>query len=310
MKETIIKSITAILCVIALCVTSSVAVGTYTDAVKEAAKFTGTASTGGAVVDGDTDADVTPDAGEAIPNEGEATPDAGEEATTPDAGDEIPTQAEEGDAPAANDPTKYTTEQVVKYYTQVMDKSFKAPKVTITRTETISISVDEVSPGGKVAANLASKIIEAYAKTTEYSGTFKNGFDVNWPDSPTQNFVYPIQLDPKGAKTATVTKKGNGYEINILVKSEKATLSAPPTYNKQCSTPLDLSTIDLFGLEITQADFNYPGTKLKAIVNDKGYVTYSELYMPMSGTGGGNFIAIPGKATVSGSMKRTVTYTY
>ncbi len=112
MKETIIKSVTAILCVIALCITSSVAVGNYSDAVKEAAKLTGSASTGGAVVDGDTDADVTPDAGEVTPDAGEptpedpseVTPDAGEE--TPDAGEETPTEAGKEDAPASGDMTK------------------------------------------------------------------------------------------------------------------------------------------------------------------------------------------------------------
>ncbi len=318
MKDAIIKSVTAVLCVIALCITSSVAVGNYTEALKESAKLKGSVSTGGAITPDSGEiipdaGEVTPDAGEVIPDAGEVTPDVGE--VTPDAGEVTPDAGETTpdagvNKPTANDPTKYTTEQVVKYYKEVMNKSFKAPQVTVKRTETIDISVDEVKPGGDIAADLASKIIDAYAKTTEYSGTFKNGFDVNWPDSPTENFVYPIQLDPKGAKTGTVTKKGNGYEINILVKAETATLDRFPVYNKQCSTPLDLSTVDLFGLEITQADFSYPGTKLKAIVNEKGYVTYSELYMPMSGTGGGKFLVFSATAKVSGSMKRTATYTY
>ena len=40
MKESIVKAITAIICVIVLCVTSSVAVSDYSDAVTEAAKLT------------------------------------------------------------------------------------------------------------------------------------------------------------------------------------------------------------------------------------------------------------------------------
>ena len=44
MKETIIKVVTAVLCVVALCVAAFVAVGNYSDALKEAAKLTGTES--------------------------------------------------------------------------------------------------------------------------------------------------------------------------------------------------------------------------------------------------------------------------
>ncbi len=308
MKEAIIKSVTAVLCVIALCVTSSVAVGNYSEAVKEAAKLSGVAATDGEVVP---DADITPDiyeeTTEADTDTSDVVPD-DEGETTDVAADEDTTEADKDKD--VNDPTKYSTEQVVKYYREVMEKTYKAPKVFIKRTETISINVEEVKPGGKTVAKLANKIIEAYAKTTEYSGTFRNGFDENYPDSPTQNFVFPIQLDPKGAKSASVTKKGNGYEIVVNVKAETATLERFPVYNKQCAFPLDLSTVDLFGIKVTQADFKYPGTVLKVSVNDKGYATYAEVYMPMAGTGGGSFIGVDGKATVSGSLKRTATFTY
>ena len=108
MKETIFKSITAIICVAIICLTMSSAVGKYSDAVKTAAEKVAsvtpvaggnnagsTDTTPDGVVDNSTDA-VTPDAGtDAV------TPDAGTDAVTPDAGTDATTPDAGTDAPAA-----------------------------------------------------------------------------------------------------------------------------------------------------------------------------------------------------------------
>lgn len=312
MKETVIKSVVAVLCVVALCITSSVAVGKYSDALIDSAKLSGTVQTGGnsdenisdtapeSPIDGtdnlETDAPV--DGTDAVPDENTeaAVPDADIQAQTPDK------------ETKPNDPTAYTKEQAVRLYTDSMKKSFNAQKTTIKSTQTIAISVDSMTPKG--ATKLAKKIVDAYAKTTESTLTFSKGISTDKSKSKVTDHVFPANLDPKGAKSATVTQKGNDYEISILVVPEAATLEKFPVYNRQCSFPLDLSTIDLFGLKITQADFTYEGTKIKATVGADGYVKYAEVYMPLAGEGGGNFIGIGGGAVVSGSMTKTATFTY
>lgn len=322
MKETIIKVVTAVLCVVALCVTSFVAVGNYSDALKEAAKLTGTASSESGSTE-NTETDTPSDEVSDVPADDTATDntvaDDVTETATPDA-DTDTTETVTSDtqtgttAPATdtkvNDPTSYTKDQVVKYYTESMQKSFNAPKTTIKTTQTIGISVDYVEPGGETAAKLASRIVEKYAKTSEDTKVFVKGGASDDPQYKADSFVFPVNLDPKGAKTATVTKKGNDYEINILVVSEDATLEKFPVYNKQCSFPLDLASVDLLGLKVTRADFTYQGTKIKATVGSNGYVKSAEVYMPLAGTGGGNFIGIKGYAEVSGSMKKSATFAY
>lgn len=312
MKDTVLKSVTALICVVILCITSSVAVGNYSDALKDAAKLGGETSAFDGTVDNDNvqitpdnssdlTSDVTPDITYTTTPADDtqtSTPDSDENATVPTSQD------------GANDPTAYSKEQVVKYYTESVTKSYNAQKVTIKRTETIAISVDSMTPGGKGALALANKIVEAYAKTTESTKAFSKGVATDDGTYKANDFGFPVALDPKGAKTATVTKKGNNYEINIQVVAEDATLQKFPVYNKQCSFPLDLGAVDLFGLKVTQGDFSYTGTKLKATVGADGYVKQAEVYMPLAGKGGGNFIGISGAAEVSGSMKRTLTFTY
>lgn len=312
MKETIIKAATAVVCAVIICVTAAVAVGNYSDALNEAAKQSGTVQTGASADENipDTTPDITVDGMDGAVTETPAdgtveAPDENTDVSAPDAGTDT-TAPDKGTQ--TNDPTSYSKEQAVRFYTESMNKSFNAPKTTIKTAQTIAISVDEMTP--KAATKLAKKIVDAYAKTTESTRSFSKGIATDDGKGKAADHVFPANLDPKGAKTATVTKKGNDYEINILVVPEDATLTKFPVYNRQCSFPLDLGSIDLFGLKITQADFTYEGTKIKATVGADGYVKYAEVYMPLAGEGGGNFIGIGGGAAVSGSMKKTATFTY
>ncbi len=107
MKDTIIKSITAILCVIALCITSSVAVNNYSEAVKEAAKLAGTASSTGGEVVNSVEPDADPTDAPAVDSEettapSEDTSDVSEdESTTAPANNDDPTKS-----PASTDMSK------------------------------------------------------------------------------------------------------------------------------------------------------------------------------------------------------------
>ena len=308
MKELILKSVTAVICVAIFSLTLSSALGDYGEALQKAAEISGSVQTG----NGNTDTDSQNSPVQDFTDDGiydnstdTVIPDDSTDATTPDADATAP-----DDGAPANDPTAYTKDQAVRYYTESMNKSYNAPKVTIKKTDTIAINVEEVSPGGKAAANLANKIVEAYAKTTEGTKAFAKGVATDESKEKASDFSVPVALDPKGAKTATVTKKGNDYEINILVVPESATLEKFPVYNKQCSFPLNLAAVDLFGLKVTKADFNYSGTKIRAVVGADGYVKSAEVYMPLAGSGGGNFIGIKGAATVSGSLRKTLAFTY
>ncbi len=308
MKELILKSVTAVICVAIFSLTLSSALGDYGEALQKAAEVSGSVQTGNGNTDTDSqnspDQDFTDD-GIYDNSTDTVIPDDSTDATTPDADATAP-----DDGAPAKDPTAYTKDQAVRYYTESMNKSYNAPKVTIKKTDTIAINVEEVSPGGKAAANLANKIVEAYAKTTEGTKAFAKGVATDESKEKASDFSVPVALDPKGAKTATVTKKGNDYEINILVVPESATLEKFPVYNKQCSFPLNLAAVDLFGLKVTKADFNYSGTKIRAVVGADGYVKSAEVYMPLAGSGGGNFIGIKGAATVSGSLRKTLAFTY
>lgn len=312
MKETIVKALAAIICVAIFCSMLTSAIGNYTDAMKSIAGFGGSDSGyAGSISDGSIDDQAYPDS--EMPVDGtvdnSAAGDSADSATDSEISDIVgagETTTEAGSA----DPSSYSKEQAVRYYTESMKKSYSSSKVTIKKTDSIDINVISITPGGNIATKVANKIIEAYATTTEGTKSFAKGVATDESKETAEAFSVPVALDPRGAKTATVTKKGNDYEINILVVPEAATLKNFPVYNKQCSFPLDLASVDLFGINVTSADFSYTGTKLKAVVGADGYVKYAEVYMPLAGGGGGNLIGIDGSAEVSGSMTKTMTFTY
>ena len=311
MKEAILKSVTALICVAIFCLSISSGVDKIVEAQKNTFEANGSESAlGDSVLEDSGDMNYTPD----VMPDGSA--DVSGEADNSDADDnqsaETPTQGASEATPEGtpSDPTSYSKEQIVKYYNESMNKSYNAPKVAIKKTDIIAINVESIKPGGDIATDIANKIIEKYAKTTEETKNFVKGGATDDASYKASSFAVPAELDPKGAKSATVTKKGNDYVVSIQVVYESATLKKFPVYNKQCSFPLDLASVDLLGIKVTSADFNYPGTILKAVVGADGYVKTAEVYMPMAGGGKGSLIGIDGSATVSGSLKKTLAFTY
>ena len=311
-KTSILKSAAAIICAAAVCISANSAVGKYSEAIVKsaeskysAAKITesteGTADNIADDIQNDTAAkavssDDTSLSADETSAESEALVSADKTADTP-----------AGEA-KSNDPTKYSTAQIVEYYNTCLKNTYKLPKLTIKKTEDIKIVIDDITPGGDAMVNLGNKIINRYAKASDYTGTFANGKSTTGGDDA-QEFSMHANLVAAGAKTASVKKSGSGYEINITVVPEKATLEKRPVYNSQCVNPLDIGSVDLFGLKITQADFNYPATTLKAVVDAGGRVTSARTYMPMNGTGAGKLI-ITGGATVHGSMTKSATFIF
>ncbi|MDD6276169.1 MAG: hypothetical protein PUB20_05045 [Clostridia bacterium] len=322
-KLTWTKAITAVVCVVAICISSSVAVGKYSNAVIESAGKGGSVASANADVSGGDVAedpngvvteDPAADPGAVDPNGAVAedpAADAGDATETPaaDNGTATQTPASNGGTTnaATNDPTTYSKAQIVNYYNTSLKNSYKQ-KVTMTRTEKIDIAVDSMKPDSSALVSVVNKIIKNYATENTNTLAFSGGKASD--GTLAADFGPKTGLTADGAKSASVKKSGSNYVVTINVVSEKATLSTPPKYNKLCAAPLDLASVDLFGVEVTKADFTYPSTVLTATINANGQVLSSSVSQPLSGTGGGKFIALSVEATAHGSWTQKITYKY
>lgn len=319
--QAVLRSVTALVCTAAVCISASSVTGKISDAAVKSAEArygSGTSvSEGDGTVSADTATDGSLPSDSSVPVQDGSTTAAGD-VSAPDAAEEAGTssssaassagKAGTGTAQNTNDPTKYSVAQIVNYYNTSLKNTYSLPKLTIEKTEEIKIVIDEVHPGGEAFTKLGNKIIERYATKNTTTATFENGKSTDGGDDA-QEFSFHANLDPAGAQSASVKKVANGYEINITVKPEKATLENRPVYNSQCANPLDLGSVDLFGLKITQADFNYPGTTLKAVVDPQGRVISAASNMSMNGTGAGK-LGITGSATVHGGLVKSAKFIF
>ena len=324
MKETIIKSVTAVICVIAVCVSSVLAIGKYGDAMVETAKHTpaaaastsggGSSATGGSTSGGATaDPSATPDA--TTPDASAADPSATPDASTPSSGSSTGTStggsaSTGGSSATSTDPTKYSKAQIVAYYNNAIKATAKAPKLSVTKKENITIKVDTMKPDSDLIMNFVNKyVLEKYAKTSTYSMSFVNG--VSSDKTKAIDYLPKAQLQAAGAKSASITKSGSNYVVTIVTVAEKATLQNPkPKYASQCAAPLDISNVDLGPIAVTRADIEYPGITLKATVGANGMLVNSSIDQPLKGAGTADIKVYKPEATCHGAWTQKNTYKY
>ena len=325
MKQTVIKSVTALLCVIAVCVCSTLAIGKYTTAMVDVAKLTPAApasSTGtGSNVTGD---DTTPAADDqsAVPTDDTAAPDASDPAADANAGTTDSDASSTGSSSSAGsansgsasstaaDPTKYSKAQIVDYYNNAIKNTAKAAKLAVTKTENISIVVDTMKPDSDTLKKIINEnVLSKYAKPSTESKSFTNG--VASDKTKAIDYLPKSRLEAAGVKTASIVKNGSNYVVTIVTIAEKTTLQNPKAkYVEQCAAPLDLASVDLGPIKIIQADMNYPGVTIKATVSANGTLVSSSIDQPLNGTGTANVIGLKPSATVHGAWTQKNTYKY
>lgn len=326
MKQTVIKSVTALLCVVAVCVCSTLAIGKYTTAMVDVAKLTpatpASSAGTGSNVSGD---DTTPVADDqsAVPTDDTAAPDASDpaadasaDAGTTDSGSASTGSASTGSTTGgsagstAADPTKYSKAQIVDYYNNAIKNTAKAAKLSVTKTENISIVVDTMKPDSDTLKKIINEnVLSKYAKPSTDSKSFTNG--VASDKTKAIDYLPKSKLEAAGVKTASIVKNGSNYVVTIVTIAEKTTLQNPKAkYVSQCAAPLDLASVDLGPIKIIQADMNYPGVTIKATVSAKGTLVSSSIDQPLNGTGTANVFSFKPSATVHGAWTQKNTYKY
>ncbi len=264
MKEAIIKSIAAIICVVIVCLTLSSAVGTYSEAALKAAEITAakvSTSVGGSVDNSGSSDAVTPDAGaDAVtPDAGTdteaVTPDAGADATTPDAGTT--------DAPAGNDaPAAMTKADVIKLFNAETAKAAKG-SYKLTRTGKF---VKNINVGS--ATNALNSIIKGVDENSDL-------------DSVVGGFL-GIKKDPI---TGVVKNgKGEGFDAKYMIKAmnlteadvtsfsvngNKYTIEVKATTNPTTNSAMGRATNDFITFpDVNKSIANEVGDAVKVVENE------------------------------------------
>ena len=271
MKETIFKSVTAIICVAIICLTMSSAVGKYSDAVTAAAEKMASVQVGGNN-GGSTDADTTPDG--VVDNSTDVTPDAGADATTPDAGT---------DATTPDAGTDATTPDAG---TDAAKPDANAPAAQLSKADFIKLLNAETAKAAKGSYKLtrSGKFIKNInvGSATNTLNDIIHGVDENASlDSVVGGFL-GIKAQPI---TGTVKAgKGEGFDAKYMIKAmnlseadvtsysvdgNKYTIKIKDCQNPTASSVMAKATNDYITFpEVNKSIANEVGSLVKVVENE------------------------------------------
>lgn len=265
-KNTLIKSITAVLCVVALCITMVSVVGDFADAKIEAAKTMGSASSstvGGSESSDDTATDEGTVSDDTVTDEGTVPEDgtvAEDGATQDDAATEDATQAPSDDKspteaakPQTNAAPK-TVAEITDYYNNAVAKAVKA-KVGFNKTRTSDNEKIDMPAILGFAKGLIYQFM-GIGPDNKYEESVTKG---KWGDV---SFLYNSKLTAADVTSATCTQSGANYVITLKLKpgSSAANKSNP-------TTPANTS-LDKCGICVGTEDKGYFDHKTASVMYD------------------------------------------
>ncbi len=273
-KNTLVKSIVAVLCVIALCVTMVTVTGKYADAVIEAAKSSsGTVSADadapadedaaiddGTAVDGDTADDGTVvDDGTVTDDSTNAADDGTTNADANTPADNKTDSAKPAEKPANAEPK--TQAEILAYYNNAVANAVKA-KVGYNKTRTTDNEKMDGSIGLQAMKSLVYKFMGIGADNA-YTKAVAKG---KWGD---RAYLFNSKLTASDLTSAGITKSGANYVITLKLKSGSSAA------NESNPTTAANAALDKCGICVGTEDMGYYDHKTASVIYDAIAGTYA-----------------------------------
>ena len=239
-----------------------------------------------------------------------AAPEADATTKAPEA--DATTAAPAGDSASA---VPSTPEEIAAAYNKALN-AYRAytGNVTTKKVETISIQVKDLP---SIVASIVNPVVEKFTGTTENVYTFTNGVDADGR-TPADKIIpggRDANVQAAGLASATATANADGgYTMKMVFVAETSKFdgtknTSEPTYHMGAMDPLNLGTLDIKPITITEAELNYPGATIEATVDGQGRLVKLVQLLPLNGYGTGK-AGISATINLEGSMDATYEMTY
>ena len=225
------------------------------------------------------------------------------------------TAAPAGDAGANAGAVPSTKAEIAAAYNKVVNEA-KAytGKVTLKKHDIINVQLPE-----SAVSKVLNPIVANLTQTSPEEYVFDGGKDVNDPNRLISHKIVPngrdVAVEEAGLASATATANADGgYTMVLTFIAETATFdgtttTSQPTHHKTAMDPLDLGSLDLGPVSITNADMKYPGATMTATVDGNGRLVKLEQKLPLEGSGTGK-AGISVTLEITGSMDGTYEFIY
>ncbi len=239
-------------------------------------------------------------------------------ATDAPATDAPATDAPATDAPSGNASVPSSKAEIAAAYNKaVNDAKHYTGKVTLKKHDIIDVQLKDLPA---IAEKIITPVIANLTKTEPKEETFDGGFGTADTTREIKNWIIPgggrdAALQEAGIASATATANADGgYTMVITLIAETSTFdgtstTSEPTHHKSIMDPLELGSLDLGPITISNADLSYPGATMTATVDSQGRLTYLKQQLPLEGSGTGK-AGISLTLNLAGSMDGTYEFIY
>lgn len=209
-----------------------------------------------------------------------------------------------------------TAEIVAAYNKVVNEAKHYEGKVTLKKHDIINVQLKDLPA---IAEKIITPVITKLTTTSPEEYVFDGGKDVNDPARFVSHKIVPngrdVNVQEAGIASATASANADGgYTMSITFIAETSTFdgtktTSEPTHHKTAMDPLELGSLDLGPITISNADLRYPGATMTATVDGQGRLVKLEQKLPLEGSGTGK-AGISITLNLGGSMDGTYEFIY
>lgn len=222
------------------------------------------------------------------------------------------------DAPAGNAGAVPSTkaEIAAAYNKAVNDAKNYTGKLVLKKHDIINVQLKDLPT---IAEKIITPVVTKLTTTSPEEYTFENGVDVNDPNRYVTHKIIPngrpAEVAESGLANATATANADGgYTMTLTFIAETSNFDGTqntslPVEHQKAMDPLNLGSLDLGPISISNAALSYPGATLTATVDGQGRLVKLEQKLPLEGEGTGK-AGIELTLKLAGSMDGTYEFTY
>ncbi len=227
------------------------------------------------------------------------------------------TDAPSANAPAGNSSLPSTKAEIAAAYNKVVNEA-KAytGKVTLKKHDIINVQLKDLPA---VAEKIINPVVQNLTQTSPEEYVFDGGKDVNDPNRFVSHKIVPggrdVSVQEAGLASASATANPDGgYTMVLTFIAEDSNFdgtqnTSEPTHHMTAMDPLNLGSLDLGPISISEAKLHYPGATMTATVDAQGRLVKLEQKLPLEGFGTGK-AGISLTLNLAGSMDGTYDFIY
>lgn len=244
-----------------------------------------------------------------------AAPSGDTTTTAAPAGDTTTTAAPAGNSSASAVPST-KAEIAAAYNKAINDMRAYTGKITLKKHDIINVQLKDLP---SLAESIITPVVSNLTKTEPQEWTFENGLDVTDPNRKLIEKTIPwgreATVQEAGLASASATANADGgYTMVLTFIAEDSNFdgtknTSEPTQHMTAMDPLNLGSLDLGPITISEAKLHYPGATLTATVDGQGRLVKLVQQLPLEGTGTGK-AGISLTLNLAGSMDGNYEFIY